>query len=363
MNLAETLAALQDAGTDQNRQVYARHGAREPMFGVSWAVLRELARKIKTDDALAETLWDTGNYDARLLAILLADPARFDRARADRWLGAVDNYVLCEAVARLVARAPIGAEVAAAWRARPDEWGSAAGWCVTASLALDPRADMDDAAGRALVDEVQRGLVKAPNRTRHEMNMALIAIGARSSALRALVTAAAKAIGPVVVDHGETGCKTPAIVPYLDEMWARKVAKAERDATGVRTTGRVSARAAAARAAAPAKPATKAAGPAAAAATKAAVPAAAAAKAAAKTAAPAAKGRKATKVTATANKATAKAKAKIAKAGPPAAKRPTTKPLAAKAARPPAPGKRSAPPSAKKTGRAARAKTSGPRSR
>ncbi|MFY0535987.1 hypothetical protein [Nannocystis pusilla] len=47
------------------------------------------------------------------------------------------------------------------------------------------------------------------------MNHALIAIGARSDALARLATAAARKIGPVEVDHGDTDCKTPDAVSYI----------------------------------------------------------------------------------------------------------------------------------------------------
>ena len=42
--------------------------------------------------------------------------------------------------------------------------------------------------------------------------------GVSSANLRAL----RKKIGTVVVDHGETGCKTPDAVVYLEKTWARR---------------------------------------------------------------------------------------------------------------------------------------------
>jgi hypothetical protein len=47
------------------------------------------------------------------------------------------------------------------------------------------------------------------------MNNALIAIGMRNDALRERALAAARAIGKVVVDHGETGCVTPDAASYI----------------------------------------------------------------------------------------------------------------------------------------------------
>jgi 3-methyladenine DNA glycosylase AlkD len=59
------LAQLEALGTAQNRKVYARHGVAEPMFGVSFAHLRKLGKKLHPDHDLARALWASGNHDAR----------------------------------------------------------------------------------------------------------------------------------------------------------------------------------------------------------------------------------------------------------------------------------------------------------
>ena len=43
MDLATAVGRLEAAGTEQNRTVYRRHGARDPLWGVSFAVLDRLA--------------------------------------------------------------------------------------------------------------------------------------------------------------------------------------------------------------------------------------------------------------------------------------------------------------------------------
>ncbi len=58
------------------------------------------------------------------------------------------------------------------------------------------------------------------------MNGCLIAIGGRNAALRAAAEATAARIGDVKVDHGDTGCTTPAAIPYIARIWDRKAAKA-----------------------------------------------------------------------------------------------------------------------------------------
>lgn len=221
MTFDETIAVLERAGTAQNRTVYARHGVKGAMYGVSYAVQRDLAKKIKVDHTLASQLWETGNHDARILATMVADPAALGRKQLEAWAKELDNYVITDAVASAAARSPQAPAIAKAWIASKQEWISSAGWTVVASLAMKP-----DSAGDELFEGwlpiIERGIGKAPNRTRHAMNSALIAIGIRSATLEKKAVAAATAIGKVEVDHGETGCKTPDAVPYIRKARARK---------------------------------------------------------------------------------------------------------------------------------------------
>jgi hypothetical protein len=62
MTLAETMRELEKAGSAQTRKTYARHGATGPMFGVSFATLKTLTKRIDVDHQLALALWATGNF-------------------------------------------------------------------------------------------------------------------------------------------------------------------------------------------------------------------------------------------------------------------------------------------------------------
>ena len=73
--------------------------------------------------------------------------------------------------------------------------------------------------------EIERTIHSAPNAQREVMNHAVIAIGCRSEALRKAATDAAKRIGKVEVDHGDTACKTPDAEAYIEKTWAHSTSK------------------------------------------------------------------------------------------------------------------------------------------
>jgi hypothetical protein len=55
--------------------------------------------------------------------------------------------------------------------------------------------------------------------------MTVILIGSRNVALRKAATAAAKRIGKVDVDHGDTACKTPDAASYIEKTWTHSMSK------------------------------------------------------------------------------------------------------------------------------------------
>jgi len=224
MKLAQAIAELRKRGTVQNRKVYARHGVKADMYGVSYAELGKLTKTIKQDHELARDLWATGNHDARVLATMIADPAAATVKQVDGWVKELDNYVLSDAVAGYVARTPLVVGRMRKWTAARGEWPGAVGWDLLASVARRPEL-VDDAALAARLPEIERRIHAAPNRTRYSMNIALIAIGLRSAELHRAAIAAAKRIGKVEVDHGKTGCKTPDAVPYMAKAWVHQTAK------------------------------------------------------------------------------------------------------------------------------------------
>ncbi len=217
----DTLAALESCGTAQNRKTYRRHGVLGEQFGVSAANLKKLLKGRKGDEDLARRLWASGNHDARVLATMIADGKRLQIEQAERWADDLDSYVLADAFGKWVARSPHAQTLHEAWKDDQREFVAQTAWNVLVSLA-DKGDHLDDAYFAARLEQIERQVHQRPNRVRHAMNMALIAIGGRNENLRKLAIAAADRIGSLDVDHGETGCKTPMPEPYIERMWQHK---------------------------------------------------------------------------------------------------------------------------------------------
>jgi 3-methyladenine DNA glycosylase AlkD len=217
----EVLEHLRTLGTEQNRKIYRRHGVGGDLHGVSYAHLKHLQKQIKQDHELAQRLWATGNHDARILATMVADPALATGRLLDAWAKDVGNGVLTDALAGLVSKTPLARKKMEQWTKSKEEWLGSAGWLLLAHLARDD-GELPDAYFEDRLATIEREIHSRKNRIRYTMNAALIAIGLRNGSLEKKALAAAARIGPVVVDHGETSCKTPDAADYIRKATQRQ---------------------------------------------------------------------------------------------------------------------------------------------
>ncbi|KAA9327476.1 DNA alkylation repair protein [Hymenobacter busanensis] len=228
MTFEQTFAQLQTAGTEQTRKTYQRHGAGADVFGVSFAQLGQLKKQFvgRGKDkahahAVAQQLWNTQNFDAQLLATMIADAAQLTPTEAENWAAGIRCHMLADAFAALVATAPFADELMQNWISTGDELRQRIGYALLNRLALQDTAQ-PDTYFEPYVRQLEMTLQQAPNRAKEAMNNCLIGIGSRNEALRRRVESAADRIGPVTIDHGDTACQTFEIRPYLAKVWARK---------------------------------------------------------------------------------------------------------------------------------------------
>ena len=227
MTKTEVMRELKAAGTAQNRKVARRHGVRGDMFGASYAVIGKLQKKIKVDQPLAEQLWATANHDARYLATMIADPKAMRVTTLNVWVRGVDNRHLAGAVSNVAAELPSAKKLMEKWIASKNEMLGCAGWHTLASLAREDN-DLSDTYFEKHVKRIESKIHKSDNWVKYAMNNALINIGVRNRKLEQKAVAAAKRIGKIDVDHGETGCKTPDAASYIKKTVAYKKEKAKK---------------------------------------------------------------------------------------------------------------------------------------
>jgi 3-methyladenine DNA glycosylase AlkD len=221
---ASIMADLKKKGSEKTRTIYARHGmAGKPMFGVSVADLKVIAKTIKGQQALACELYATGNLDAMYLAGMVADGAQMSKDQVNTWAdGAAGLQMISEyTVAWVAVENAHGRELAKQWMASKKEHVASSGWCTYSGLvATKADADLDFAEIEGLLNNVVKGISSAQNRVRHTMNGFVIAVGSYVKPLLKQAKAAATQIGDVSVDVGDTACKVPLATAYIQKIEA-----------------------------------------------------------------------------------------------------------------------------------------------
>jgi 3-methyladenine DNA glycosylase AlkD len=142
----EVLEQLRDMAEPSNIAGMARYGiSTVGTMGVSMPKLRGMAKRIGRKHELALELWDSGLHEARILAALVAEPGRTDRAMMESWVRQFDSWDLCDQVcANLFCLAKPAYEVIPDWTARNEEFVRRAGFVMMAALAVHDKESEDE---------------------------------------------------------------------------------------------------------------------------------------------------------------------------------------------------------------------------
>jgi 3-methyladenine DNA glycosylase AlkD len=214
------LKELESLGSEQTRKTYRRHGAPEPMYGVKVGDLKKVAKKIKNQQEIALGLYDTGNIDAMYLAGIVADGSQMTKTELDRWARQATWQMISDySIPGVAAESQHGLALARKWMKSKKPMIASAGWCTySAILATWDDDVLNIAEITALLNQVVQEVHTAPNRVRYAMNNYVISVGTYIAPLLKAAKQAAKKIGPVTVDMGDTACKVPLAVDYIAKV-------------------------------------------------------------------------------------------------------------------------------------------------
>lgn len=178
------LATLERRGTKRNREGMARYAIIAPKaFGVSVATIRDIGKQTGRSHELAEALWKTGWYEARMLAPFVDEPARVTPAQMDRWARDFDNWAIVDTLCfHLFDRSPHAWKMIGPWSRRREEFVRRAAFALLACVALHDKETGDAPFLRSLA-LVERAARDDRNFVMKGVSWALRAVGRRSPAL------------------------------------------------------------------------------------------------------------------------------------------------------------------------------------
>jgi len=189
----DALAWLERHGSKKGREGMARYAiVAEGAFGVSMKDMQALAKTLGRDQALAEALWATGQYEARMTACFVAEPDKITAARMDAWCRDFDNWAIADTAGfALFDRTPHAWKKVAQWTRSRDEFVKRGGFALLWGLTVHDK-EAPDARFLEGLEFIERRASDDRHWVKKAVNMALRATGKRNRALNAAAIKVAK---------------------------------------------------------------------------------------------------------------------------------------------------------------------------
>jgi 3-methyladenine DNA glycosylase AlkD len=219
MTTNEVLDKLKSLGNERVRKQNAKNGAGENQFGVMLGDIRKIAKSIKTDHDLALSLWETGNLDARFLAILIMDLKAISKKDLEKLVRSVDYAWLADWLySYIVKEFPDKETLREKWMDSSDPMTARLGWSLTSGrVAREPKGlDLP-----ALLDRIESQMPAAHPWIQWTMNSTLANIGINIPEHRDRAIAIGEKLGIYRDYPVSKGCTSPFAPIWIQAMVSR----------------------------------------------------------------------------------------------------------------------------------------------
>ena len=220
MTLKDALTQLKSLGDEKVRAHNKKNGAGDNQFGVRHGDIRKLAAKVKTNHQLGIALWDTGNIDARLLAILLLKPKDLSRDEIDRMVRSANFVQVADWLnSYVVKNHPDKESLRQSWMQDDDPWAARAGWTLTSErIGKNPEGlDLP-----TLLDRIESEMGHAAPEAQWTMNFCLAGIGIHFPKYRKRAISIGERLGIYRDYPVSKGCTSPFAPIWIKEMVSRQ---------------------------------------------------------------------------------------------------------------------------------------------
>lgn len=184
MTLKQIIVQLESLGNPKNVAGMARYGiVANKVYGVSAPAIKIIAKDIGKNHELANELWNSAIYDARILAAFVDDPKLVSEEQMNRWVNDFDNWAICDSVCiHLFRKTPFAWKKAKEWSKRNEEFVKRAGFTLFATLAVHDK-QANDNKFLQILPIIKRESIDERNGVKKAVNWALRQIGKRNIAL------------------------------------------------------------------------------------------------------------------------------------------------------------------------------------
>ena len=231
MTRTEVMELLKENKNERGIEHWKKRGAKAgklKSYGIGLAQLRKLSKRIGRDHKLAEQLWKSNVYDAKIIGLLVDDPKQLTREQVEQQVENLDGGYLAHVFSTCNATLPKASfafELACEWMDNKDRVRRRCAWGLMYEFSkFKGKKAPDDGFFLECIERIQNSIHDDKDMwVRESMNGALMGMGLRNRKLNKAAIKAAKAIGPVDIDYGDdNSCEPLDVLKHLTGDYAKK---------------------------------------------------------------------------------------------------------------------------------------------
>ncbi len=222
MTVSEVLALLEAERDERGMSNWEKLGpstAGMRSCGIGLTRLRKLAKRVGRNRELAQALWKTDVYDARVIALLIDDPARITRDQAEKQVEELAGGMLAHVFASCdatLAKTSFVVELADQWVRSNDPVRRDCGYGLLYEVSkLSGKKAPSEEFFHAHVERIADTIDGESDHVRLAMATALMGIGKRSAALNKAALKLARDVGPIKFTSASGACEPFDVAKHL----------------------------------------------------------------------------------------------------------------------------------------------------
>lgn len=222
MTISEVLALLDTERDERGMSQWKKLGPGTGglrSYGIGLTRLRKLAKDIGRDRELAQALWKTDVYDARVIALLIDDPACITRDQAEVQVGQLAGGMLAHVFASCdatLAKTPFVVELVDQWVQSDDPVRRECGYGLLYEASkFSGKKAPSEAFFLNHVERISGTIDNESEKVRLSMGTALMGIGKRSATLNRAALKVAQRVGPIEFTSVSGACEPFDVAKHL----------------------------------------------------------------------------------------------------------------------------------------------------
>ena len=213
MNKSDVIDLLKEHQNKRGIENWMKLGNELKSYGVGLTVLRNLAKQIGRDRALAADLWKSDVYEAKLISLLIDDPKTMTRQQAEAQVEELEGGYLAHVFASCdatLAKTSFVIELLSDWIESDDMIRRLCGYGLLYEVAKSKKKSaLDDDFFLKRISQMEQSFEGEDPSVNQYMGIALVRIGMRQLSL------SAKVIRPSRADSFSTSSSVKPALPFV----------------------------------------------------------------------------------------------------------------------------------------------------